>query len=279
MQAGQPSRTAMGAAAHRAIHHEFEGGRIFHDPLAAKLLGAPREDLEREFREEPLRAPMRFFVAARARLADEAIAHAVDQGVTQLVVLGAGLDTFAYRNPHARLKVFEVDFPATQAWKRARLTEAGIAAPDELVYAPIDFERETLDDALARSGFLPEAGAFFSWLGVVPYLTEEAIFRTLRAIAGVKGSSAVMFDYGEPLHTRPAAEREAMERNAARVAALGEPWLSYFDPADLAARLKALGFSSIQDWDVAALLARFAPGTERKGGGGHVLLAQKPARR
>lgn len=279
MQPGQPSRTALGAATHRAVHNAIEGGAIFSDALAAPILGKPHRELEREAHEEPERRPMRFFVCARARLADEAIAHAVARGVRQLVVLGAGLDTFAYRNPHPGLRVFEVDHPATQAWKRERLEAIGVPAPASLTFAPVDFEKDALGDALARAGFDERAGSFFSWLGVVPYLSEEAVFRTLAVIAGLPGGSDVIFDYGEPVSMRSPEHRAAFEARATRVAALGEPWISFFEPMVLAARLREIGYQDIEDWDVRALIARFAPGAPapRDGGGGHVLRAGKPS--
>ena len=127
MQTGQPSQTAQRAAAHRAAHQLLEHGRIFHDPLAVQILGESPGTIAREAAANPERRGMRLFIAARARFAESAVAAAVQRGVRQLVVLGAGLDTFAYRNPHADLRVFEVDHPATQAWKRQRLAEADAA--------------------------------------------------------------------------------------------------------------------------------------------------------
>jgi methyltransferase (TIGR00027 family) len=124
------------------------------------------------------------FVAARSRYAEDQLAQAVEQRVAQYVVLGAGLDTFAYRNPHAAyLRVFEVDRPATQAWKLERLQAAGIAVPPELQFVPVDFERQTLATGLEQGGFDSGSPAFLSWLGVTPYLTRESCMATLRFIA------------------------------------------------------------------------------------------------
>jgi methyltransferase (TIGR00027 family) len=171
MQPGQPSLTARGAAGHRAAHQLLEDGRIFRDPLAVRILGGDPDEIAREAEAAPSRRPMRLFIAVRTRFAEDALAAAAERGARQLVVLGAGLDTFAHRNPHegAGLRVFEVDHPATQAWKRARLAEAGLAAPPSLTFAPVDFERQTLADGLAAAGFDPAAPSFFTWLGVVPY--------------------------------------------------------------------------------------------------------------
>jgi len=128
MQTGQPSRTALSAAAHRATHQVVEGGRIFADPLALRILGPDAEAIVAQMAAQPQRRGMRLFIAARTRFAEDALAEAAARGVRQLVVLGAGLDTFAYRNPFeaAGLKVFEVDHAATQAWKRHRLADAGM---------------------------------------------------------------------------------------------------------------------------------------------------------
>jgi methyltransferase (TIGR00027 family) len=198
MQQGQPSRTAMGAAAHRAAHQVLEQGRVFHDPLALRILGSHADALVQEARDRPDRRPMRLFIAARTRFAEDALGAAVARGTRRLVVLGAGLDTFAYRNPHEGLAVIEVDHPATQAWKRERLAGAGLTPPPSLTFAPIDFERETLADGLAAAGFDPTEPAFFLWLGVVPYLTEEAIVATLGFLGELPGGAEVVFDYSDP---------------------------------------------------------------------------------
>ena len=134
-------------------------------------------------------------MAARSRYAEDRLAEAVANGVAQYVVLGAGLDTFAYRNPFPALRVFEVDFPATQEWKRAMLAEAGIALPASLTFVPLDFEHKTLAAGLADAGFDAGSAAFFGWLGVVPYLTLDAFRATLDAIAQLPAGTGVSFDY------------------------------------------------------------------------------------
>src|SRR5271166_366174 len=135
MEPGMPSRTALAAATHRAAHQILEQGRIFADPLAIRILGTDRETLAREADEHPSRRRMRIFIAARTRFAEDALAAAVERGVRQLVVLGAGLDTFAYRGAcRHRLRIFEVDHPATQDWKRQRLADAAIPLPLSLTF-------------------------------------------------------------------------------------------------------------------------------------------------
>jgi methyltransferase (TIGR00027 family) len=131
LQAGQPSHTARGAAAYRALHQTLEGGAIFSDPFAAKILDDETRATLEETAADPSLRPMRLFIAARSRFSEDTLAAGVARGVRQIVVLGAGLDTFSLRNPHAGLgvRVFEVDYPATQGWKRERLKQAGLAVP------------------------------------------------------------------------------------------------------------------------------------------------------
>jgi methyltransferase (TIGR00027 family) len=280
MQIGQPSRTAWGAAAHRAAHQLLENGRIFSDPLAVRILGENAETILRDAEAEPSRRPMRIFIAARTRFAEDALAAAVARGTRQLVVLGAGLDTFAYRNPFSgSLRVFEVDHPATQAWKRERLSGAAISIPDSLTFAPIDFERQTLPEGLAAAGFDHAQPTFFTWLGVIPYLTEDAVFSTLRFIANLAGPSNVVFDYADPPETLSPEVRAYHDRRAARVEAIGESWITYFEADKLRPRLLDLGFTEVEDLGPPQLAARYYPQRLASGPvhdrGGHVLLASK----
>jgi methyltransferase (TIGR00027 family) len=278
MQPGQPSRTALGAAGLRAAHQVLDGAAIFVDPLALRILGADADDLVSEAKAEtdPFRQRLRWFIAIRSRIAEDALAASIACGVRQLVVLGAGLDTTAYRAPPSQdLRIFEVDHPATQAWKRARLTEADIPLPAALTFVPVDFERETLAQGLAAAGFDFTQQTFFTWLGVVPYLTDAAIFSTLGFIAGLSGGAHVVFDYVNPTASviEP-ARRAAHEALAARVAAAGESIRNHFDSDALDVRLKALGFREVEDFGWAEIAARFFPGRPASAGGGaHVLRA------
>jgi len=278
MQSGQASRTALGAAALRAAHQVLDHGRIFADPLALRILGPDAQALVREAGDDPTRRRLRLFIAVRTRFAEDALAAAVAQGVRQLVVLGAGLDTYAYRASHGdRLRVFEVDHPSTQAWKRERLADAAIPVPSTLTFAPVDFERETLADGLASRGFDPSARTFFTWLGVVPYLTEGAVFSTLAFIAGLPGRAHVVFDYANPPAPGAQAGEAAGDHEAlaARVALVGESFKSYYESDALLARLRGAGFRDIEDLGPAQIAARYFPG---RGGpprdrGGHVVHA------
>lgn len=276
MQYGRPSRTAMGAAGHRAAHQVLERGFIFPDPLALRVLGADAEAAVHAAQNDPSRRALRIFVAIRSRFAEDALAATVAHGVHQLVVLGAGLDTYAYRGAlKGSLSIFEVDHPATQAWKRERLAAAAIPVPSTLKFAPVDFEHETLAEGLAAAGFDPTRQTFFTWLGVVPYLAEEAVFATLSFIAGVSGGAHVVFDYANRLASISGSARAAHEALAERTAAVGESFRSFFETDSLCARLRILGFQEVEDLDAAQIAARFFPGrasaaSER---GGHILRA------
>jgi len=276
MQTGGPSRTARGAAVHRAVHQVLEQGHIFADPLAMRILGEDAEALVRDAEQDPQRRRMRIFIAVRTRFAEDALAAAVEQGTRQLVVLGAGLDTYAYRGAmRDRLRIFEVDHPATQAWKRQRLAEAEIPAPPTLTFAPVDFERETLGEGLAAAGFDPRERSFFTWLGVAPYLTEEAVFATLGYIGRLPGGAQVVFDYANPPDSWSGKLRTFHDGLAARVAGIGEPWVSYFESDALAARLTALGFTGIEDLGPPQIAARYFPQrvSSAPAKGGHIVRA------
>jgi methyltransferase (TIGR00027 family) len=259
-----------------------EGGAIFTDPLARPILGPDPDALIERFRAaDPAQKRLRLFVAARSRFAEDSLGRAVGRGVRQAVILGAGLDTFSLRNPFAPqgLRVLEVDHPATQAWKRKPLAEAGLAIPASLTFAPIDLELQDLASGLAGAGLQSDQPAFFHWLGVVPYLQRAAVTSTLRVIARVPGSE-VVFDYTEPLEVH-AEERQAYVADlAARTAALGEEWQTYLDPADLSAELASLGFDQQEDLGLAEIGARYwgqawQPAEQRPGP--HLVRARRAA--
>lgn len=287
MHETEPSKTAVAAAAYRALHQLLDGGRIFADPLAFRILGAAyalmlKVQAKTHLEQLETHRGMRLFVAARSAVAEAHLKAGVEsRGVRQLVVLGAGLDTFAYRNPFdGALQVFEVDHPATQAWKRRRLAEAEIGVPASLTFAPVDFEKDKLLDVLTASGFDPGQRTFFAWLGVAPYLTHEAIGATLALIGGLPGGAEVVFDYSDPPATLAPDARAAQAERAERVASIGEPFLTHFEPADLHAELTALGLSEIDDLGPQALMTRYfrpgAPPDPARTRGGHVLFAATP---
>lgn len=279
MEENRFSRTAEGAALLRAAHQTLEGGRVFRDPHACAILGlTPEEAAARVGADEGYRR-MRLFIAARSRFAEDRIAAAAARGVRQIVVLGAGLDTFGLRNPHAGegVRVFEADHPATQAWKRERMKAMGVDAPS-LVFAPVDFERDDLAEALAKAGVDRAAPTFFMWLGVTPYLTRDAAMTTLRTISETPGAE-VVFDYTESAERDP-GEAQAFHRELLeRVAALGEPIVGFFDPLELASDLRALGMTEQEDFNSQEIAVRFF-GVPREqapsGAAGHVIWARRP---
>jgi methyltransferase (TIGR00027 family) len=279
MQEGTFSKTAHRVAVRRAAHQLLDQPRVLDDPLALRIIGA---EAENELRSNPkedhaFSRAFRAFMAARSRFAEDELALAVAHGVRQYVVLGAGLDTFAYRNPHSGLRVFEVDHPATQAWKRERLEAAGIAIPTSLTFAPIDFERRTLADGLGQSGFNGSAAAFFSWLGVTPYLTREACLVTLSFIAKMPVGSGVVFDFAVDPALLNLGQRMALKALSKRVAAVGEPFQLFFDPEKLQGELKGMGFRRTEFLQGKELNARYfkdrKDGLLVRGSIGHLMAA------
>ena len=262
MEAGQPSRTAQGAAVHRAAHQLLDPPLVFKDALALRIIGPEAEAGLRgaaaEHATVAARA-LRAFIAARSRFAEDSFTAARVRGVRQYVLLGAGLDTFAYRADGGGLTVFEVDHPATQAWKRERLAEVQIAVPSHVVFAPVNFETETVAEGLVRAGLDKAQPAFFAWLGVVPYLTAEAVYTTLSLIvATMPAGSEIVFDYTLPIPQD--GTKNGVSELAARVAAVGEPLRSFFEPATLAQKARSIGFSEVEDLDGAVLNARYFRG-------------------
>lgn len=277
----RPSLTAYRVALSRAAHQLLDRPRILEDPVALAIVG---ERGVAEIRSAPLRFNFRLarylraFLVARSRVAEDALAAAVRDGVRQYVVLGAGLDTFAYRNPYpaAHLRVFEVDHPATQAWKRRQLEAGGIALPESLTFVAVDFESETLAARLAAAGFRADEPACFSWLGVTMYLTRAAVLATLGYVARVP-SARIVFDYAVAPAALDVVRRMLARALLVRVAAAGEPWKSWFDPRELAFELAALGFRQLEDLGPRELNARFFNGRTdglRVGGLGRAMSAR-----
>jgi methyltransferase (TIGR00027 family) len=279
MQEGKFSRTAQRVAIRRAAHQLLDDPKVLDDPLALRIIGSEAAAALRTDPKEhhAFSRAFRAFMAARSRFAEDELARAVEDRVTQFVILGAGLDTFAYRNPHPGLRVFEIDHPATQAWKREQLQEAGIPIPPSLTFVPVDFEHQTLAHALADSGLDTKAPAFFSWLGVTPYLTREACMTTLRVIAKMPPSSGVVFDFAIAPALLNAGQRQALDALSKRVAAAGEPFQLFFDPAKLQHELKVLGFHRTEFLQGAQINARYfkdrADGLCVRGGLGHLMSA------
>ena len=257
MKSDEPSRMALMVARQRAAHQLLDHGAILNDPYAVRILGEHEDNVLQALNDHPLRSMGRLFIAARSRIAEDALFKAVERGVRQVVILGAGLDTFALRNPHAaRISVFEVDHPATQAWKRQRLVEARLAPPPWLTFVPVDFERDDLQQKLSSAGFQCTSVAFFTWLGVMPYLTRDAIDAMLGYIASIPNSE-VVFDYAEPPETWSEDVKAYAAARMAQLEKINEQWVNRFEPAGVAAILRSHGFDDMEDISFEQVVSRF----------------------
>jgi methyltransferase (TIGR00027 family) len=279
MHEDRPSKTAFRVALRRAAHQILDHPKVFADPFALAIVGATAEDLRSSPKSHGrLARAMRAFMAVRSRYAEDGLARAVAGGIRQYVVLGAGLDTFAYRNPFPDLRVSEVDHPATQGWKRRRLEEGNIAIPASMTFAPVNFESQTLIDGLARAGFDSSQPAFFSWLGVVPYLTRSAAMETFRFVGSLPKGSGVVFDYALPPEALNLVQRLALKALSDRVAAAGEPFQTFFEPAALMTELRPMGFSAFEDLETETINARYfsgrSDGLRVRGGIGRLMKAE-----
>ncbi|MEO5797811.1 MAG: SAM-dependent methyltransferase [Gemmatimonadales bacterium] len=280
----RPSKTAAHVAMRRAAHQLIDTPLVLEDPLALRIIGPELRarldgSLETYDRTISVRR-RRAFLVARARFADEQLAAALSRGVRQFVVLGAGLDTAVYRvgPQEPPLTLFEVDHPATQAWKRERLAVAQIDLPAGLTFAPIDFTEQTLAEGLTAAGFDFSRPTFVSWLGVTMYLTEAVALETLRVLAALPSGSEVVFDYVEPRWSWNPLFWIMRRRQLARLAKMGEPWLSAFKPGPLADKLRAFGYRDVDDLNGKALNARYFSNRAddlRVGAHGHVVAALK----
>jgi methyltransferase (TIGR00027 family) len=259
MKKGQASKTALRVAIRRAAHQVMEQPPILDDPIAIRLI-PPGFDRDMERAQHMVARNFRAFMAARSRFVEDQLAVVVAQGVKQYVILGAGLDTFAWRNPFPELQVFEVDFPATQEWKRGLLDEAGFAHPAGLTFVPLDFERKTLAPGLAEAGFDAAKPVFFNWLGVVPYLTREAFRATMSDIAHMTAGSGVGFEYVLSREVLGPRRRLALKALSERVASAGEPFKLFFVPDELERELRQAGFTRIEQWDSMQLNTRYFAG-------------------
>jgi methyltransferase (TIGR00027 family) len=237
----------------RDLYRQEPSPLVFDDPLAMALAGEMGSALaERLRRDLPSSQVLAFsrWVSIRSRFAEDLVERAVVEGVGQYVILGAGLDSFAYRRGDLldRLRVFEVDHPASQSWKADRLIELRVKIPDSLVFAPVDFEHQTLYEGLVGAGFEFDRSAVFAWIGVTMYLTLDAIHATLAAIAQCPPGTRVVLTYNQP-HSSLDSFSVAVTRAFAGIATeMGEPFVSLFLPAEIEELLRSHGFSGIVDF-------------------------------
>ena len=275
MEQGQLSWTAIISAMMRAAHLLWDDDpKILRDELALPYSGLENETALRTalqaLRSQGTRRvtpgfgqfffrSLRAIMTVRNRYAEDELALAIQRGIRQYVLLGAGLDSFAYRRRDlsGMLHVFEVDHPAMQEWKRARLGKLQVTVPDNLTFVPVDFENQTLRDALSAAGFRANEPAFFSWLGVTEYLTEEATLETLQEIASLAPGSEIVFQYSVPEEQLDGEERQYLAGCKAKSAEHGEPWLSFFEPSSLMTRVKELGFTEVTDLSPEAINMRY----------------------
>lgn len=248
MKPNQPSRTALMIARQRAAHQLLDHGAILNDPFAMRILREDEKHVLEFANKHPVASIGRLITAARSRIAEDALSKAVERDVRQVVILGAGLDTFALRNPHRSLeiRIYEVDHPETQTWKRELLAEAEVVPPAWLTFVPVDFEQDDIGTKLAAAGVQRNSPTFFTWLGVVPYLTEDAIGRALDSMSTIQNSE-VVFDYLEPPESFSEELRQIEKARSEQLQKLGERSESRFEPAGIAAILQSHGFSSIED--------------------------------
>lgn len=267
MEQLRASRTAMRVALQRAVHQVLDDEpRIFIDPVAVGLFPEATEEAIRgqanQFLEPSWRRIRANFVL-RSRHAEDCLAEAVKRGFRQYVVLGAGLDTFAYRQPDwaKNIRIVEVDQPASQSFKMECLTNRGVSIPSNLHFQPVDFQTEVLSEELAATPLVASEPIFVSWLGVTQYLTPEAVETTLHAVALWPGGSEIVLEHIESDWTSlDAVARKAMEEAAARAASGGEPWLSRFSPEAMSSLLRKSGFSEIRHFSIEDATQRYFRG-------------------
>jgi methyltransferase (TIGR00027 family) len=261
------SRTALATALMRAAHTRRDPNPLIVDPWGDRLvpesvkraMAATDDLLEAALMGSPSYAN----VIIRTRYAEDALKAAVSKGVRQYVLVGAGFDSFSLRQPAfaANLQILEVDFPATQTLKLQRLAACAIALPDNVHFVAADLSQESVAEALARSSFATDQLTFFSWLGVTVYLTRDANLATLRSMAACSPpGSEVVFTYLDEQVFQ--AESDSFRELQQRVAAVGEPFLSGFNPAELAATLAACGLKLAEDLSGSEATARYDAGGE-----------------
>jgi methyltransferase (TIGR00027 family) len=262
-QMAAPDNTAVRTALWRALHVEVDSPpHVFEDELGLKL-AAPGEGWRNRPDMSPFTRPFRASILARARFIEDLVAERVAQGVTQYVILGAGLDTFAQRQPElaSRMLVFEIDQPGPQAWKRQRLVEVGLGIPPFLRLVPVDFEAgDDWWERLAAAGFDSKKPAVVASTGVSMYLTKEAIEGTLRQVAALAPGSTLAMSFMLPIELADPAVRPGIERAAAGARACGTPFISFFTPAEMLALGRAGGFKGVQHVSADALAERYFSG-------------------
>jgi methyltransferase (TIGR00027 family) len=247
------SVTAEQSAIHRALHQALDAPpKILDDPISPLLIDLKSETTKAylarvESMTRSVKSPLRAVFIMRSRYTEDCLAELLVRGVRQYVILGAGLDTFAYRQPSwaSSLRIYEVDHPASQEWKRERLQVAKVKIPENLTFAPTDFEISSLRGGLSTAGFDFRAPSFFSLLGVTQYLTLEATESIFELVQSLPQGTEIVFEFIVPDDLMPANQAGVIAKITSFVAERGEPWLTRLRPAELESRLTILGFSQV----------------------------------
>ncbi len=256
MEPDKPSISATINSTLKAAHLILDDEpKIFEDRFALSFIGQDFKSFfinNKEVYQTPQMKFIRSMILCRSRYTEDLLYEAISRGVKQYVILGAGLDSFAFQNANLsdRLQVFEVDHPASQRWKHERIELAGISLPKNLSFIPIDFERQSLEDGMAQGGYIPDDPTFFSWLGVTYYIPEDAVFDTLHYVAtSAAPNSEIVFDYIFPESMLSEEELQQAKSTKKSLSKLGEPIISTFRPEYMVAKLKETGFDQIDEID------------------------------
>ena len=258
----RPDSTAVRVALWRALHVELDASPHVLDDTVGLRLADPEPDWRSrgDMHPDGTRA-FRASIVARARYLDELVAEQAAAGVSQYVILGAGLDSFAQRHPDDAVRIFEVDQPGTQEWKRRRLTEIGYPPGGNLLFVPVDFERgESWPEALAANGFDAKRPAVVASIGVSMYLTREATEDTLRQVAGLARGSVLAMTVMLPLNLVDPGERAMLVNVEAAAADSGTPFISHYSPDEMADMCRAAGFSDVRHVSPDELASRYFAG-------------------
>lgn len=262
-QAAAPDSTAVRTALWRALHLKIDSPPlVFEDDVGLKLV-APADGWRDRLDMSPFTRPFRASIVARARFVEDLVAEQAVRGITQYVILGAGLDTFAQRKPElaSRMQVFEIDQPSAQEWKRRRLVELGFGIPSFLHLVSVNFEAgDAWWKQLSTSGFDSGKPAVVASTGVSMYLTKEAIMATLRQVATLAQGSTLVMSFMLPIELNDPQIRPSVERAAAGAKAGGTPWLSFFTPAEMLELARGAGFLTVEHISAAALAGRYFAG-------------------
>jgi methyltransferase (TIGR00027 family) len=262
-QTGAPDSTAVRVALWRALHARADPPpHVLEDEIGLQL-AAPEDDWRRRpDMDLDGTSGFRAAIVARARFIEDLVAEQADHGVAQYVILGAGLDTFAQRRPElaARLRVFEVDQPGPQAWKRQRLIELGYGVPGWLRLVPVDFEAGSWPERLAEAGFDPGQPAVVVSTGVSMYLTRDATTATLRQLAGLAPGSTVVMTFLLPAELLADSDRSRLQASRQGARASGTPFLSFYTPADMLALARQAGLTDARHVPGSLLAERYFDG-------------------